>query len=343
VLLRYNTLNLIYFERTNTMPHGLVMNRTDASMHPTLSLSTDIPLSDGNVTIDVHYSAINYKDALAVTNSAPVLRTFPIVPGIDLAGVVRTSNDPRWQVGDHVVIAGRGLGERRSGGYASISQHPGDIITRLPEGITLHDAMAIGTAGITAAMCVNALRQHNITPSTLPVLVTGATGGVGMHAINMLSQQGFRVTAVTGRPQLADMLKACGASDVIGRDAVAGPKPLEREQWAAVIDTVGGSIVSAAVRSTAYGGVVAMCGNAAGATLELTVYPFILRGIQLIGIDSVNPAQSVVDQAWNDAAAAWCGRRLAHMLSTIPLADVAEHAHTLMSGTHHGRTVVSIN
>ena len=324
------------------MPHALVMSRTDAGTHPTLALDTTIPLSDGTVTIDVKYSAINYKDALAVTNSAPVLRTFPIVPGIDLAGIVSASADPRWHVGDQVVIAGRGLGERRSGGYASISQQPGDIITRLPDGLTLHDAMAIGTAGITAAISVNALRQHNITPNTLPVLVTGATGGVGMHAINMLSQLGFRVTAVTGRPHLADMLKACGASEVIGRDAVAGPKPLEREQWAAVIDTVGGSIVSAAVRSTAYGGVVAMCGNAAGATLELTVYPFILRGITLIGIDSVNPAQSVVDAAWHDAAAAWVGHRLDHMIHTIQLADVAQHATTLMSASHHGRTVVAI-
>ena len=325
------------------MPHALVMNRTDASMHPSLTLSNDIPLGDGNVTIDVKYSAINYKDALAVTNSAPVLRAFPIVPGIDLAGIVSMSSDPRWQVGDHVVIAGRGLGERRSGGYASISQQPGEIITRLPDELTLHDAMAIGTAGVTAALSVKTLRQHNITPGQLPVLVTGATGGVGMHAINMLSQQGFRVTAVTGRPHLADMLKACGASEVIGRDAVAGPKPLEREQWAAVIDTVGGSIVSAAVRSTAYGGVIAMCGNAAGASLELTVYPFILRGIHLIGIDSVNPAQAIVDQAWHDAAAAWRGRRLDHMVTTITLADVAAHAHTLMNGTHHGRTVVTIN
>lgn len=325
------------------MAHALVMNRTDASTHPSLTLSNDIPLGDGNVTIDVHYSAINYKDALAVTNSAPVLRSFPIVPGIDLAGIVSASDDPRWQIGDQVVIAGRGLGERRSGGYTSISQQPGNIITRLPEGLTLHDAMAIGTAGITAAMSVNALRQHNITPGTLPVLVTGATGGVGMHAINMLSQIGFRVTAVTGRPNLADMLKACGATEVIGRDAVAGPKPLEREQWAAVIDTVGGSILSAAVRSTAYGGVIAMCGNAAGATLELTVYPFILRGIQLLGIDSVNPAQAVVDQAWHHAAAAWRGRRLDHMITTITLADVADHAHTLMRGTHQGRTVVTIN
>jgi acrylyl-CoA reductase (NADPH) len=324
------------------MAHALIMQRTDAGTHPTLTLTSDIPLGDGNVTIDVHYSAINYKDALAVTNSAPVLRTFPIVPGIDLAGIVSASQDPRWNVGDHVVIAGRGIGERRSGGYTSVSQQPGDILTRLPEGLTLHDAMAIGTAGITAAMSVNALRQHNITPSTLPVLVTGATGGVGMHAINMLSQQGFRVTAVTGRPHLTDMLIACGATEVIGRDAVAGPKPLEREQWAAVIDTVGGSIASAAVRSTAYGGCIAMCGNAAGATLELTVYPFILRGIQLIGIDSVNTTQAHVDRAWHDAAAAWCGRRLDHMITTISLADVAEHAHTLMRGTHHGRTVVSL-
>ncbi len=325
------------------MPHALVMQRTDPSTHPTLTLSNDIPIGDGDVTIDVHYSAINYKDALAITNSAPVLRTFPIVPGIDLAGIVSASTNPHWQVGDQVVVAGRGLGERRSGGYASISRQPGDILTRLPDGLTLHDAMAIGTAGVTAALSVNALRQHNIAPGTLPVLVTGATGGVGMHAINMLSQHGFRVTAVTGRPHLADMLKACGASEVIGRDAVAGPKPLEREQWAGVIDTVGGAILSAAVRSTAYGGVIAMCGNAAGATLDLTVYPFILRGISLIGIDSVNATQSVVDHAWNDAAAAWRSCRLDHMLTTIPLAEVTTCAHTLMTGAHHGRTIVSLS
>lgn len=325
------------------MPHALVMHRADASTHPALTYSQQLPDSDGSVTIDVKYSAINYKDALAITNTAPVLRTYPIVPGIDLAGIVVASTDPRWQVGDNVVIAGRGIGERRSGGYASRSTQLGELLTRLPAEITLHDAMAIGTAGITAALCVRALRQHNVTPGQRPVLVTGATGGVGMHAINMLHQHGFQVTAVTGRPHLADLLRECGAHEVIGRDAVAGPKPLEREQWSAVIDTVGGSIVSAAVRSTAYGGVVAMCGNAAGATLELTVYPFILRGIQLIGVDSVNPAQHTVEQAWVDAAQAWNTRRLHHMVETIALRDVEKYAHTLMNGTHHGRTVVDVS
>jgi acrylyl-CoA reductase (NADPH) len=219
----------------------LLVTRPDPNAPPVLSLTENDTLPTGNVTIAVAYSGINYKDALAVTNRAPILRSFPIVPGIDLAGTVSASDDPRWQIGDQVVIAGRGIGERRSGGYTTLTRQPGDILTRLPAGLTLADAMVIGTAGITAAMSVAAIIRAGITPSERPVLVTGASGGVGMHAIALLTQHGYSVTAVTGRPALADDLRRCGATMVISRDDIAGDKPLERERWAAVVDTVGGA------------------------------------------------------------------------------------------------------
>lgn len=321
---------------------ALLATRPDPNAPPHIEYVASAPLSNGNVTIAVSHSAINYKDALAICNRAPILRSFPMVPGIDLAGVVHASDDPRWTVGQAVVIAGRGIGERRSGGYASITCQPGDILSALPAGLTPHDAMAIGTAGITAAMCVDAIVRHGILPGERPVLVTGATGGVGMHAISMLSRRGYQVTAVTGRPIYTDQLLRCGATMVIGRDDVAGDKPLERERWAAVVDTVGGPTAQAAIRSTAYGGVIAMCGNAGGAELALTVYPLILRGISIVGIDSVNGPQASVDLAWHHAAADWDAARVGHMIQTIPLADVPATCADLLNGMRIGRTVVTL-
>lgn len=321
---------------------ALLATRPDANAAPRIDVVDVAPLASGNVTIAVSHSAINYKDALAVCNRAPILRSFPMVPGIDLAGVISASDDPRWHVGHAVVIAGRGIGERRSGGYSSMSCQPGDLLTALPAGLSAHDAMAIGTAGITAAMCIAAISTHGIVPSERPVLVTGATGGVGMHAIAMLSQRGYAVTAVTGRPEHTDALLRCGAHLVIGRNDIAGDKPLERERWSAVVDTVGGAVASAAIRSTAYGGVVAMCGNAGGADLGLSVYPLILRGIRIVGIDSVNCAQSVVDESWHSAASSWDARRVAHMIQTIALADVPHACEALLAGQRVGRTVVAL-
>lgn len=321
---------------------ALLAVRPDPGAPPHIEYGESAPLASGNVTIAVSHSAINYKDALAICNRAPILRSFPMVPGIDLAGVVHASDDPRWVVGQAVVIAGRGLGERRSGGYSSLSCQPGDILTALPAPLTAHDAMAIGTAGITAAMCVDAIVQHGITPDERPVLVTGATGGVGMHAIALLSQRGYAVTAVTGRAEYTDDLLRCGANMVIGRNDIAGDKPLERERWAAVVDTVGGTVASAAIRSTAYGGVIALCGNAGGAELALSVYPLILRGIRMIGIDSVSCAQSVVDNAWQQAATGWNAARIAHMIQTIALADVPQACQALLDGKRVGRTVVTL-
>lgn len=321
---------------------ALLATRPDASAPPQLALVESAPLTPGNVTIAVSHSAINYKDALAVCNRAPILRSFPIVPGIDLAGIVQSSDDARWQVGQAVVIAGRGIGERRSGGYSSLTCQPGDILTALPPALSAHAAMAIGTAGITAAMCVDTIERHGIAPSERPVLVTGATGGVGMHAIAMLSQRGYAVTAVTGRPVHTDALLRCGAHMVIGRDDIAGDKPLERERWAAVVDTVGGTVASAAIRSTAYGGVVAMCGNAGGTDLTMTVYPLILRGISIVGIDSVNCPQVIVDAAWHRAATSWDAARLAHMIHTIPLSAVPQTCQDILAGAHLGRTVVTL-
>ena len=321
---------------------SLLATRPDQNTPPVVQLTDSDTLPTGNVTIAVAYSGINYKDALAVTNRAPILRSFPMVPGIDLAGTVTASDDLRWQVGDQVVIAGRGIGERRSGGYTTMTRQPGDILTRLPAGLTLADAMAIGTAGITAAMSVTAILRAGITPSERPVLVTGASGGVGMHAIALLTQHGYSVTAVTGRPALADDLRRCGATMVISRDDIAGDKPLERERWAAVVDTVGGPVASAAIRTTTYGGVVTMCGHAGGAQLDLTVYPLILRGVQLIGIESVNGPQANVDAAWDFVATHWDRTRLAHMIHSIALADVPDTCVAMLNGERIGRTVVTL-
>ncbi|MFM7678488.1 MAG: acryloyl-CoA reductase [Roseiflexaceae bacterium] len=322
---------------------ALLAVRPDPNLPPQIEYVDTAPLASGNVTIAVSHSAINYKDALAICNRAPILRSFPMVPGIDLAGVVHASDDPRWSVGQAVVIAGRGIGERRSGGYSRMSCQPGDILTALPTSLTPHDAMAIGTAGITAAMCVEAIIRHGIRPSDRPVLVTGATGGVGMHAVAMLSQRGYPVTAVTGRPVYTDDLLRCGATMVIGREDIAGDKPLERERWAAVVETVAGNVANAAIRSTAYGGVVAMCGNASGADLNITVYPLILRGISIIGIDSVNGPQSAVDTAWQQAAASWNSARMAHMVRSVALADVPQACRELLDGQRIGRCVVTLS
>ncbi len=322
----------------------LIATRNEADKQVIIQLSDQIHLDDGDVTIDVAFSAINYKDALALCNQAPILRRFPMVPGIDLAGTISASDHPAWQVGKEVVIAGRGLGERRSGGYTSQSRQPASILTALPANLSLYQAMTIGTAGITAALCVQAIQAHLPHPSTLtlPVLVTGASGGVGVHAVAMLSRLGYAVTAVTGRPAMHDLLLQIGANTVIGRTDIAGERPLESERWAAVVDTVGGDVAAAAIRSTAYAGVVALCGNAGGTQLPLNVFPFILRGVHIAGIDSVNAPQATIDAAWAFAAQHSDHTRLAPCWSTVPLAEVPATATALLAGQRHGRCVVAI-
>jgi len=320
----------------------LIATRNDVNKQVHIQLSDQMHLDEGDVTIDVAFSAINYKDALALCQQAPILRRFPMVPGIDLAGTISASTHPAWQVGQAVVIAGRGLGERRSGGYTSQSRQPGDILTALPANLTLYQAMAIGTAGVTAALCVQAIQAHLPQPSTLPVLVTGASGGVGVHAVALLSRLGYSVTAVTGRPAMHDLLHHIGAQTVIGRADIAGDRPLESERWAAVVDTVGGDVAAAAIRSTAYAGVVAMCGNAGGTQLPLNVFPFILRGVHIAGIDSVNAPQATIDAAWTFAAQHYDHARLEQCWSTVPLAAVPTAAAALLAGERHGRCIVAI-
>ncbi len=320
----------------------LLATRVDNNSPIHIQLNDDIHLDSGDVTIAVSHSAINYKDALALCNRAPIFRTFPIVPGIDLAGTISASTSPHWRVGQDVVIAGRGLGERRSGGYSTVSRQPADILTARPATLSAFDAMAIGTAGMTAALCVQAIQARVAPTHTLPVLVTGASGGVGMHAISMLKQLGYTVVAATGRLALTDQLTQLGADQVIDRTTIAGDRPLERELWSAVIDTVGGDIASAAIRSTAYAGVVAMCGNAGGTHLNINVFPLILRGIQIAGIDSVSAPQAVVDAAWEFAATHYDATRLQHMLTTVPLTNTIAAAHELLASQRQGRCVVSL-
>ena len=245
-------------------------------------------LANTGVLIKVDYSTINYKDALAVTASAPIIRNYPLVPGIDLAGTVEQSDDPMWNVGDSVVVNGWGMGEGHSGGLAQYARVPASFLVKLPQNMTTRQAMAIGTAGYTAALCVDALDAQGVTPDQGTILVTGASGGVGSVAVVLLAARGFSVAASTGKPDAADYLTRLGASTIIDRHTLsAAGKPLQAEQWAGVVDAVGGNTLANACAQTRYGGVVTACGLAESAALPATVMPFILRSVVLRGVDSV--------------------------------------------------------
>ena len=256
-------------------------------------------LAESGVLIKVDYSTINYKDALAVTATAPIIRRYPLVPGIDLAGVIEESDDPDWQVGDRVVVNGWGMGEGHSGGLAQYARVPASFLVKLPQNISTRYAMAIGTAGYTASLCVDALEAQGVTPDHGDILVTGASGGVGSVAAALLAARGFSVAASTGKPDAADYLKNLGAKSIIDRNTLSeAGKPLQAEQWAGVVDAVGGNTLANACAQTRYGGVVTACGLAESAALPATVMPFILRGVVLRGVDSVMAPSGPRLAAW---------------------------------------------
>lgn len=300
-------------------------------------------LPDGDVTVRVEWSTINYKDALAITGKAPVVRRFPMVPGIDFAGTVLESRHPAWQAGDRVLLNGWGVGEGHWGGLAGMARVHGDWLVRIPDRFTARQAMAIGTAGYTAMLCVLALERHGIVPDTGEILVTGASGGVGSMAIALLARLGYRVAASTGKPAEADYLRMLGAQEVMDRAVLSAPgKPLAKERWAGVVDSVGSHTLANACAATRYGGAVAACGLAGGMDFPATVAPFILRGVTLYGIDSVMAPQSLRQHAWERLEHDLDVLKLESATTEITLVDVPKYAKDLLDGAVRGRIVVRI-
>lgn len=304
---------------------------------------TDSDLMDGDVTVRVEWSTINYKDGLALTGKAPVVRRWPMIPGIDFAGTVESSTHADWKPGDKVVLNGFGLGETHLGGYAEKARVKGDWLVRLPAGISTRDAMAIGTAGFTAMLAVLALERHGIVPARGPAVVTGAAGGVGSVAIALLSKLGFQVIAATGRPQEADYLKSLGAADILDRAELAGaPKALAKERWACGVDSVGSNTLANLLAMTKYGGAIAACGLAGGMDLPTSVAPFILRGVSLLGIDSVQCPQTLRREAWQRLARDLDKTKLAAITREVAFADLMEAGRDILGGKLRGRTIVRI-
>ncbi len=301
-------------------------------------------LPSGEVTVRVEYSSLNFKDALAVTGRGAIVRKWPLVPGVDLAGVVEHSDDQRWQPGDRVVVNGWGLGETDWGGFSQVARLSADWLLRLPEPYTTRQAMAVGTAGFTAALCVMALRRHGLQAGDGEVLVTGASGGVGSVAVALLAGLGYTVTASTGRRHEADYLMALGASNVVDRATLSSPgKPLQSELWAGVVDTVGSHTLANACAATRWNGAVAACGLAQGSDFPATVMPFILRGVTLYGINCVFIPNDRRAEAWRLLAEQVRPDLLDRMTAEIALSDVVAKSVDLLEGRLRGRTVVDVN
>lgn len=307
---------------------------------------TDLCLNDlmeGDIVVAVSHSTVNYKDGLALSGRSPIVRKFPMIPGIDLAGTVETSGNPNFKPGDKVLLNGYGLSETHFGSYSEYARVKGEWLVPLPKEFTPAQAMAIGTAGYTSMLCVLALEDAGMTPEKGPIVVTGASGGVGSVAIAVLAKLGYRVIASTGRKEEEPYLKSLGASEIIDRSELSGePKMLGKERWAAAVDSVGSKTLANVIASTQYGGVVTACGLAQGMDLPTSVAPFILRGISLLGIDSVHMRHERRLQAWKRLARDMDVKKLASMTSTIKLADVKQAANDILAGKVRGRIVVEI-
>jgi acrylyl-CoA reductase (NADPH) len=304
---------------------------------------TPADLMDGDVTLSVSHSTVNYKDGLVLTGRSPVVRKFPMIPGIDLAGTVEESSNANFRPGDKVVLNGFGLSETHYGGYSELARVRGDWLVPLPKEFTPAQAMAIGTAGYTAMLCVLALEDAGVTPAKGPVIVTGAAGGVGSVAVSLLAKLGYKVIASTGRPEEESYLKHLGASEIIPRAELSvEPRMLGKERWAGAVDSVGSKTLANVISSTSYGGAVAACGLAAGLDLPTSVAPFILRGISLLGIDSVQMPKPRRIQAWSRLAKDLDVAKLSAMTRTIPLSGVRAAAEEILAGKIRGRLVVEI-
>lgn len=323
---------------------ALLATKTDGRFSVDAVTLGDDALMPGDVTVAVEYSTVNYKDGLALAGRPGVIQTYPLIPGIDLAGRVVESSSARFAVGDRVVLNGWGLSQTHHGGYAQKARVPAEWLIRLPDSISTREAMAIGTAGYTAMLCVLALEQNGLTPDRGDILVTGANGGVGSVAILLLSKLGYRVVASTGRPEEADYLRALGAAEIIPRSGLSEPgAPIGRPRWAGAVDSVGSHTLANVLAQTDYRGVVAACGLAQGVDLPASMFPFILRNVTLAGVDSVNAPASVRETAWRRLAQDLDLAGLALTIREIGLSDVTATAAAILEGKVRGRTVVDVN
>lgn len=326
------------------MFNAIVIEKNDSGQEVSVSSLDQDALPEGDVLVRVDYSTINYKDGLAITGASPVVRQFPMVPGIDLAGTVEQSDHPRWQAGDKVVLNGWGVGEGHWGGLSQYARLKGDWLVPLPDAFDTRQAMAIGTAGYTASLCVDALVDHGIKPEDGEILVTGASGGVGSIAIALLAKAGYSVAASTGKVAEADYLKNLGATEIIDRAGLSeAGKPLQKERWAGVVDAVGGNTLANACAQTRYRGAVAACGLAESPKFPTTVMPFILRGVTLYGIDSVMAPLALRERAWERLARDLDPSLLETVAREISLEEAASVAGDVLAGKIKGRLLVDVN
>lgn len=322
---------------------AILINKDDAGYRAELSDVDEVQLPEGDVTVSVDYSTMNYKDSLAITGASPVVRKFPMVPGIDLAGVVEESENPAFKPGDKVLLNGWGVGENHWGGLAEKARLKGDWLIPLPEGFSATQAMGIGTAGYTAMLCVMALQNNGVTPDQGEIIVSGAGGGVGSVAIAILAKLGYTVVASTGRPSESDYLKDLGASEVVDRTELSEKgRPLGKERWAGGVDAVGSHTLANICATTKYGGTVAACGLAQGFDLPATVMPFILRGVTLVGVDSVYRPKADRIAAWERLATDLDLKKIETMVTEISLSDAIQIATDQLQGKVRGRVIVNV-
>jgi acrylyl-CoA reductase (NADPH) len=305
---------------------------------------SEADLMEGDVTVAVEATTVNYKDGLAITGKAPVVRRWPMIPGIDFAGTVLSSTHGDWKKGDKVILNGWGVGETHYGAYAGRARVNGDWLVPLPSGMSAKNAMAIGTAGYTAMLCVMALERHGITPDRGPVVVTGAAGGVGSVATSLLARLGYHVVASTGRAEEADYLKSLGAAEIIARDELSGPaRPLGKERWAGGVDAVGSATLANVLSMTSYGGAIAACGMAQGMDLPSSVAPFILRGVSLLGVDSVMAPKELRLEAWRRLATDLDHDKLASIAREVGFDGLIDAARDIVEGKIRGRVVATLS
>jgi acrylyl-CoA reductase (NADPH) len=328
---------------SDTFKAILISRDEDKKQSVAVTEISDADLMDGDVTVAIAATTVNYKDGLAITGKSPVVRRFPMVPGIDFAGTVLSSSHPDWKEGDKVILNGWGVGETHLGAFAAKARVKGDWLVPLPEGMSTRAAMAIGTAGYTAMLSVMALERHGITPDRGPMIVTGAAGGVGSVAVALLSKLGYHVIASTGRTEESDYLRDLGAAEIIAREELSGPaKPLAKERWAGGIDAVGSHTLANVLSMTSYGGAIAACGLAQGMDLPGSVAPFILRGVSLLGIDSVMAPMTLRLEAWQRLGSDLDHAKLEALSTTIAFDDIIGAAHDIVDGKIRGRVVVEI-
>ena len=327
------------------MFNALVVEKTDNGTEALVRKVSYDDLPNGEVTVDIDYSTLNYKDGLCIGPGGGLVRNYPHVPGIDLAGIVETSDDARYEVGDEVVLTGWRVGENRWGGYAQKARVKSDHLVPLPKGLSTKQAMAVGTAGLTAMLAIMALEQQGLTNGSGPVLVTGAAGGVGSVAVAILANLGYNVAAVTGRPAVGQYLKSLGAKQIVARDDINETikKPLEAETWAGCVDAVGGDMLARVLGQMSYGGSIASVGLAGGSALNASVIPFLLRGVNLLGIDSVVQPLDNRKRAWERIAQDLPLKKLESMVTLATLSDLPDLGKEILKGRIKGRVVIDVN